>query len=259
MSRIGIVWGGLVTAMAVALAVNSAVAWSATSEQVGKPLALLAGLRPPHESKHSVHAKTAHATIERTAAKKTRRARMAAAHTRHIAAGKTAKTGHKPRERAVTASAFAEEPPAKTTPNPASGRDWPVANPAPTANSAAAPATDTIIAPVSENTSNLDASANPSAVQTVKITPPDQITSTDRVNALAPTANHIAPTAATPNDHPVVAPSQQAALAVPAHQDASAVGSASWIAQVLAALGGAVAAGAVAWFLIGGAPVRTYG
>jgi len=42
-------------------------------------------------------------------------------------------------------------------------------------------------------------------------------------------------------------------------QDTSAVGSASWIAQVLAALGGAIAAGTVAWFLIGAGPVRTYG
>jgi|SRR5271169_706068 len=37
------------------------------------------------------------------------------------------------------------------------------------------------------------------------------------------------------------------------------IGSASWITQVLAALGGAIAAGAVAWFLIGAGPVRTYG
>ena len=38
-----------------------------------------------------------------------------------------------------------------------------------------------------------------------------------------------------------------------------AVGSASWIAQLLAALSGAVAAGAVAWFLIRPAPERNYG
>ncbi len=38
----------------------------------------------------------------------------------------------------------------------------------------------------------------------------------------------------------------------------SAVGSASWIAQLLAALGGAVAAGAVAWLLIRPAPERHY-
>ena len=39
----------------------------------------------------------------------------------------------------------------------------------------------------------------------------------------------------------------------------SPVGSASWIAQLLAALGGAVAAGAIAWFLIRPKPERTYG
>jgi hypothetical protein len=40
---------------------------------------------------------------------------------------------------------------------------------------------------------------------------------------------------------------------------ADPIGSASWIAHVLAALGGAIAAGAVAWFLIRPAPERTYG
>lgn len=39
----------------------------------------------------------------------------------------------------------------------------------------------------------------------------------------------------------------------------SPVGSASWIAQLLAALGGAIAAGAVAWFLIRPAPERNFG
>jgi hypothetical protein len=42
-------------------------------------------------------------------------------------------------------------------------------------------------------------------------------------------------------------------------QNATTVGSASWTAQVLAALGGAIAAGLVAWFLLGTGPVRTYG
>jgi hypothetical protein len=39
----------------------------------------------------------------------------------------------------------------------------------------------------------------------------------------------------------------------------SEAGSMSWILQALAALGGAVAAGSVAWFLIGSTPYRTYG
>jgi hypothetical protein len=39
----------------------------------------------------------------------------------------------------------------------------------------------------------------------------------------------------------------------------SPVGSATWIAHVLAALGGALTAGVLAWFLIGSAPQRHYG
>jgi hypothetical protein len=42
-------------------------------------------------------------------------------------------------------------------------------------------------------------------------------------------------------------------------QDSSMLGGVAWIAQVLAALGGALTAGIVAWFLIGAEPVRTYG
>jgi hypothetical protein len=41
-------------------------------------------------------------------------------------------------------------------------------------------------------------------------------------------------------------------------QTSSLIGSIAWIAQVLAALGGAVTAGVVAWFLIGAGPARTY-
>jgi hypothetical protein len=36
------------------------------------------------------------------------------------------------------------------------------------------------------------------------------------------------------------------------------VGSPTWIAHVLAALGGAIAAGGVAWFLINPLPARSY-
>jgi hypothetical protein len=46
------------------------------------------------------------------------------------------------------------------------------------------------------------------------------------------------------------APAVRAMVAAPAYEDTEAVGSASWIAHVLAALGGAFAAGAIAWFLI---------
>jgi hypothetical protein len=54
-------------------------------------------------------------------------------------------------------------------------------------------------------------------------------------------------------------PKSDSMNAVPPPQQGSDVGSTSWIMQVLAALGGAVAAGSVAWFLIGSTPQRTYG
>jgi hypothetical protein len=47
--------------------------------------------------------------------------------------------------------------------------------------------------------------------------------------------------------------------AAPAQPKQSKVGSTSWFLQVMAALGGAVTAGSLAWFLIGSAPQRTYG
>lgn len=68
----------------------------------------------------------------------------------------------------------------------------------------------------------------------------------------------------------LTAPVKTATAAAPAQKPAAramlvkqnspnSVGSASWIAQMLAALGGAIAAGAVAWFLIRPAPQRNYG
>lgn len=46
------------------------------------------------------------------------------------------------------------------------------------------------------------------------------------------------------------APAVQAMTAVPAYEDTGPIGSASWIARVVAALGSAFVAGAIAWFLI---------
>jgi hypothetical protein len=54
-------------------------------------------------------------------------------------------------------------------------------------------------------------------------------------------------------------PAKQSLFAAQAPISSLPLGSATWIAQVLAAIGGAVAAGSVAWFLIGYAPQRSYG
>ena len=252
---------------AFAFAATSVCAQTATTEPVGKPLALLAGLRPPHEAKHkdtehAVHARAAHSTSKKTAAR-TRHTRAATVHTRHASAKKLAKQKHETRERPVTASAFAEEPPAQAAPDLMPASVQPVANAGPV-DGTAAPATGPAVAPVSKPVSEnappiIDRNAEPAAakIQTVEITAPNQATVPDR-----PADDTIA-SAPTPSDRPAVAPPSQTVLAAPVQEQkskhADPVGSASWIAQVLAALGGAVAAGAVAWFLIGSGPVRTYG
>jgi hypothetical protein len=43
-----------------------------------------------------------------------------------------------------------------------------------------------------------------------------------------------------------------------AHEQSPAADTSAWVAQLLAAIGGAMAAASVAWFLIGSAPQRTY-
>ncbi len=65
--------------------------------------------------------------------------------------------------------------------------------------------------------------------------------------------------AATQSAVATAAPAADTATVARAQEETSHFGSASWIAQILAALGGAVAAGSAAWFLMGSAPQRTYG
>jgi hypothetical protein len=250
---------GAVAVLVLSFAASSVYAQTATTAQVGKPLPLLAGLRPPHETKrhetrHLAHAKAGH---EKTAGR-THRVRMAV-HARHTAARKLAARDHTHRERALTASAFAEEPPPQTAPNPqaAPASNWPVVT-APPANESTPPMAE----PVSTNAlASADAAGalpdpDTSQVQTLKITAanpaglPDS-GAADGAPASVPTNDNVAATPA--------ATASQTVLAAPVHRNTSDVGSASWIAQVLAALGGAIAAGAVAWFLIGAGPVRTYG
>ncbi|HXD12761.1 MAG TPA: hypothetical protein VNU65_01195 [Xanthobacteraceae bacterium] len=95
-----------------------------------------------------------------------------------------------------------------------------------------------------------------------------QVTASDNVNAIDEAAGTqrvaaSAATAAARHDDGAEAESAAAETATVAvarpQPERSPVGSASWIMQILAALGGAFAAGSAAWFLIGSAPQRTYG
>ncbi|HEY1982784.1 MAG TPA: hypothetical protein VGH13_22115 [Xanthobacteraceae bacterium] len=121
-----------------------------------------------------------------------------------------------------------------------------------TTPSDAAPADDNA-APAAQAAA-ADSQATPSAVvvggQTVDVAAPDQANAID----LAADEHHDATVSDARTD-----PDPPAQRVLAAHKDASSGGSDSWIAQFLAAFGGAVAAGLVALFLIGGGPRRTYG
>ena len=123
------------------------------------------------------------------------------------------------------------------------------------------------------------------AGQTVQVAPPDEVNELDiAANDTQPSASTVSPAdtvsppraqyevaeATSKSDSLIAAPQQSSASQVNNHVSSqvssqarnrsdSQVGTASWIAQVLAALGGAVAAGSAAWFLIGVTPQRTYG
>jgi hypothetical protein len=259
MPKIRVVCAGLVAAMAIALALGGARAQTAPSEPVGKPLALLAGLRPPHEgkaheAKARLHAKTAHRSGQRTAAAKKHgkfAKRVATVHSGHAALKE-----HEHRERSFAAAAPAEAPPeafqpAQATPSAPPTNERPTAEPPVAAAATTVPAEVAVTpAPVITATNdNPTASVEAVSGRTAQADTPDQ------VNSL----NLAASQAAAPNGQANAPAASQTVLAAPMHRDTSRVGSASWIAQVLAAVGGAVTAGAVAWFLIGGGPVRTYG
>jgi hypothetical protein len=234
MLSIRMIFAGAVTALVVAATANGAMAQSGAPVP-GRPLSLLAGLLPPHDTKAAAHAKTAHRTARKTVATRTVEHRVAKA--------KLASKRHHD-----VAAAEAATPPVQTEPAALPDNAWPAPAPVPPADVAATPAPQTAPA---------NADMQPSEVvvegQTVQIASPDQ------VNALDLAADNHTDAAAMPADRADAAAHTQTVLAAPVHVEASPVGSPSWIAQVLAALGGAVAAGSVAWFLIGSGPVRTYG
>jgi hypothetical protein len=137
---------------------------------------------------------------------------------------------------------------------------WPAVNSAVPADVAfAPPAQQPTTAPTDPAPSQLVV-----AGQTVQLASPDNVNEIDlAANDTAAQASDAAPSmvASAPALREIAEaePKSDSMNAVPPPQQGSDIGSTSWIMQVLAALGGAVAAGSVAWFLIGSTPQRTYG
>jgi hypothetical protein len=97
--------------------------------------------------------------------------------------------------------------------------------------------------------------------RTVQVMASDNVNEIDEAAGPQRVAASAATSAARHSDGAEAEPtSETATVAVARTQpERSPVGSGSWIIQILAALGGAFAAGSAAWFLIGSAPQRTYG
>jgi hypothetical protein len=144
---------------------------------------------------------------------------------------------------------------------PASDNAWPAAPTAMSADAATLAPVPQIVAPV----------AGPTPNQIVVDGQTIQVASVDEANEIdlaandasaaasdtslgALTASNTAMTEVT--DPAAKSDSTSAAVAQAQSADVSRT---SWFLQVMAALGGAVAAGSVAWFLIGSAPARMYG
>jgi hypothetical protein len=239
-----------VAAAALLFAATTAIAQTETSQPTGKPLQLLKITEQPSKTTTKSHTKA----VAKSAAG--RSSKVAARPKKH--AQVAALRRHRPQLPVKTAAATPMPTPVPT-PAPVPDAIWPTANPAMTTEiTAGTPAAQP--APTAPDPSEVVV-----ASQTVKVASPDEVNEIDLgANHPAPQTNDAAPVnvaaGTPPNETSEPAPQSDAVKAFAARTQApNEVGSTSWILQVLAALGGAVTAGTVAWFLIGGTPQRTYG
>ncbi len=226
MLSIRIVAAGAVVSV---MTVGGALAQTATNTGAGKPIQLLQVTTQPDKTKSKPHAKRIMKI--RTAAERTaKRHSLARARLIHVA------------EAAKPAA------PAAAPADVVSANVAPVIAPATVASAAPAPQ-------LAAAAPELTPSELVVGGQTVHVVSPDDANEIDR----AADAQNAPAAAATLGTVAAAEPASDTATVARAQEETSHVGSASWIAQILAALGGAVAAGSAAWFLMGSGPQRTYG
>jgi hypothetical protein len=245
-----------------------------TTESVGGPMQLLQLLKPGRAAEVKPHSKLAAKPHARLAAKPVAKssAKFSAKSSTKSSAQAAAKTRIASRKKLRSHIMVAErkrhqlQSAMQVAETPASDNAWPAAPTATPVDAATlAPVPQTapapqIVAPV--------AGATPSELvvdgQTI------QVASADEANAIDLAANDASAVASDASLGPVTASNtamtEVADAAVKSDTSATVaqaqgadVSSTSWFLQAMAALGGAVAAGSVAWFLIGSAPQRMYG
>jgi hypothetical protein len=242
MLRTRIAAAGAAFLLFAGLTIAGAGAQSAPNPPAGKPLQLLKIIEQPSKARTKPHAKLAAKSSRKQAVKvaATRQART------HIATA-----GRKLRPPVVQAVDTPAPGDVSPPPIPAAPADVAAALPVPqpvAAPTVPAPTPDELVV----------------AGQSVKVASPDDVNEIDlAANDKAGQTTDAMPTGVVstlatrePGEREPKPDNMKVAIEQP---PASPVGSTSWILQVMAALGGAVTAGSVAWFLMGSAPQRTYG
>ena len=222
---------------ASAVTAGSAMAQT-TGTNAGRPLQLLQNIKPV---KAAAQTKTTSTPVQktRTAAKNHFRPHTRVATRRHHAATQTAQAAPEDASPTALPAPIAEAVP---MPSPALEPVAPSGLPSP---SELVVGGQEVRVASPNDVNEIDLAANNAASTNAS--------TTEAAATAAPAGN---PVETTPKADTV---SVAVARQEPDSQERTPVGSTSWIMQVLAALGGAVAAGSVAWFLIGSAPQRTYG
>ena len=264
------VTAGAVVLLVSSVAIEGAVAQTATTDAPGKPLQLLRIIEAPARPKAVAHNRI-HAALHRVAAVRSVKRHTIVAEARTEQSAPTAQdampsVSADDADTTAPASFAVAEPAARPAPSPGA----PVMGPLVIGNQAvdvASQADVNALDLAADKTA--DGSANAAPVST---TPDDAAPS---VKMAAKMAAMSVPAATVVSDTATKSDSIKADFAAPAPETAktetfkteagkteagkTAVGSPGWIAQVMAALAGAVAAGAIAWFLIGAGPRRVYG
>jgi hypothetical protein len=231
-----------------------------SAEPVGGPLQLLK-LMHPGKSEARPHVKLAKPATAKSA---TERSAKSATKTRMASRKKPRSyfaVAERKRRQVESALQAAAPPPPPASDN-TSNNSWPAAPTAMTADAATLapvqqmPAAPQIVAPTAGTPSQLVIDG-----QTVQVASADEVNEIDLAASDAGVANAASRGPKLASNTPPSAVPESAAQSEPTsvalvEAQMPEISTTSWILQVLAALGGAIAAGTVAWFLMRSAPPR---
>jgi len=247
MLSLRIVAAGAVVLFACGTAAGGAAAQSATADTPGKPLELLRIIEQPLRPKVAAHSRF-HAAIHRSfAARSKRHSVIAEAKAQHPTA-QDAAPAIVPDDNSAPAAVATTEPALQPVP--------PLAEPA---IGELVVGNRTVALASQSDVNEIDLAADATGKRSANLSPSNAKADDAAANAAPSVPTTATPASAVISDSGSKSDSIKNAPAPQPQAARSTVGSPGWIAQVMAAAAGAVAAGSLAWFLIGSAPQRTYG